>query len=1092
MRLTPDQQRAVHSWQRGDICVVAGPGSGKTRVLVERVKWLVLDRDVPPDRVLAITFTEKAAHEMRSRLVSDGSTSPEERRKLEGANLSTIDAFCHRLLKENALDAGVDPAFEIVDETEARELMRTTIEDVLDEEFDRGEEPLQSFLAAYGASGSYLPGADSVTLVDDLAGLVYSIRSYGSEPFLREPDLPLTELSRALQALADAKRLDSLANLASRLEAASGENPGTVAALLREAKLATKGIYKRGKIKPLVSEIKDRLLPECTAAAASKSHRPARQWVVEAVRRILARFEAAKLAAGCLDFDDVLAKAADVLGSGHPRKLHFEHVLIDEFQDTNPLQVRLVERLLDAHGSRRPVRFVVGDINQSIYGFRHADQNVFREYRERVERKQGEVIRLVENFRTRSEVLAAVHRLLPGGPRSGVEEHQLRSANTFPEQSELSVDVQIVTDGGDSALQREARWLARCLHELKAGLRLADRRPESAGSRPLQWGDVAILARTRDRAATLAALLRQAGVPCETSTGQRLFNAPETVELAAFLRVVRNPRDEISLAAVLKSPLCGIDDADLLRLRPGHANLAEALSNPSSPPSGLGPAAERRLERFGRILSECRADRATLPVRFLLARAVSSCGYRSFLSGSVDGPRALANVDRLLDWIGRREDRGAVGVEEVSEALDRACRTRASLAETPGGAQDPQCVQVLTMHGAKGLEFPVVALASLQSPARGPVQGLLFSEAHGVGARWRGLLDGSPAADSAYRFADAEIKRREREEADRLLYVAMTRAEEHLVLSASFRGDARKSHWCKLVFDRLGLNPKEGSRDDAEERCQGEVRFRYRKTSIDPPMDGVPGAALQPDGPAMLTPLAPSSQADYVAAVTSVAEFAHCPRRYFLSRYLAVDQTAPEQGKSRAGEDDDTGPRDGTDPSLFGELVHLHLAGELDDAKPSVRRIAEKFHRHALGRRAANAARIEREMAIVFTVGNHLLRGTIDLLFEEGGERILLDYKTDRGGQRGLKREARRYAPQIQLYAAGLAKSGRPPDRGIVFYLRHGQPIEIDIGEHALTGARKLVESFFDAQRRQDFPLKTGTHCLRCPHYRSQCPAQLP
>lgn len=1092
MRLTREQDRAVHCWQRGDICVVAGPGSGKTRVLVERLKWLILDREVQPEQVLAITFTEKAAHEMRSRLVSEGSPSAETRRRLEAAHVSTIDAFCNRLLKENALEAGVDPGFEILDETEARDLLRNAIEHVLDEAFVEGGEPLRAFLASYGATASRSPRGDSLTLLEDLAGLVSSVRSYGREPFLREPDMPRTELASALRTLAIAKELDPLADLAARLEAITQDGPDAVAALLRAAKTATAKVYKRGKIRDLVIKIKDELLPECMAAAVSTANRSARQWLLQAVRRILAEFEAAKVSAGRMDFDDVLAKAADLLGSDHAPKLRFEHILIDEFQDTNPLQIQLVDRLLDAHGPRRPVRFVVGDINQSIYGFRHADQNVFREYRERVQQRGGEVIRLMENFRSRPEVLGAVHRVMPGGPRSGVEKHRLRSANLFPERTEPSVDVQIVAEAGENALAREARWLARRLHALKAGLRLADRRGAAIGSRALQWTDVAILARTRDRVSKLAAALRQAGVPCQTGAGQSLFQTPETIELAAFLRVVRNPRDEISLAAVLKSPLCGIDDAALLRLRRDHANLAEALADSSSGQSGLGAEADRRLRRFGKILSECRADRATLPVRFLLARAVSTCGYRSFLAKSDDGQRALANVDGLLDWIGRREEQGAAGVDEVSEALDRACMARSSAKGAARSALDLQAVEVLTMHGAKGLEFPVVALASLQSNPRGYPRGLLFSEELGIGARWREPFDDGPAADTAYRLANADAKRREREEADRLLYVAMTRAEEHLVLSASFPGPAQKRHWCKLLFERLGLNPKEKPNEEPEERQTGGVRFLYCKASAEPPGGEASHATPESRGPEVLLPLPASAQADYVAAVTSVATFAQCPRKYFLSRYLQLDHGGPSPSMAGLTADDDSSPRDGTDPSQFGEQVHLHLASQLGDASPSVRRVAAKFRQHELGKRTATASRVEREVAFVFTVGDHLLRGTIDLLFEEGGERILLDYKTDRAKRCGLERAAQRYAPQIQLYAAGLAKSGRPADRAVVFYLRHGEPIDIDIGEDALASARNLVEAFFDAQACQEYPMTTGRHCLRCPHYRADCPAQYP
>ena len=1092
MRLTPEQDRAVRSWKRGDICVVAGPGSGKTRVLVERLRWLIVDREVNPENVLAITFTEKAAHEMRLRLIAEGDPSPDTRRWLEAAHVSTIDAFCNRLLKENALAAGVDPGFEILDETEGRDLLQSAIESVLAEAFKEGGEPLRAFLGSYAATAARSARGDPLTLLDDLAALVWSIRSYGAEPFLREAEAPLTQLAVKLRELGFAKKRADLAEIAASLESASPDSPRKAAALIGRAQLATAKIYKRGKIKHLVAEVKDHLLPECKAAAVSAVNAEARQWLLNVTRRILASFESAKRAAGRMDFDDVLAKAADLLGSGRGPELHFEHVLIDEFQDTNPLQIRLVERLLDAHGAQRPVRFVVGDINQSIYGFRHADQNVFREYRERIESSGGEVVRLTKNFRSRPEVLSAVHRVLPGGPGSGVERHHLDSGNVFPDTKQPSVEVRIVTDGGKDAPEREGLLLARRLHALKRELQLADRGSGPAASRPMRWGDVAVLTRTHARAAQLATALREGGVPCQTSGGRSLFQAPETAELAAFLRVMRNPRDEISLAAVLKSPLCGIDDATLLLLKRDRRNLADALANGTSSRSSIGETAEGQLRRFLKILADCRTDREIVPVRFLLARALSACGYRSFLSQAEDGPRALGRLDRLLDWIGRREEQGTFGIDDVSRALDQAIESRAASRAVPDGSRDRQAVEILTMHGAKGLEFPVVVLASLQSSARGPNPGLQFSERHGIGARWRDPFDDGPTADAAYRTADLDVKRREREEADRLFYVAMTRAEEHLILGASFPGAAQMRNWCRPVFQRLSLKPKEPPNDEPATRTAGEVQFLWRKLSAKQPVERGTSAAAETAGPQFLLPKARSAQADYVAAVTAIAAFGQCPRRYYLTQHLQLDRSRPQSAARGVAADADRLPRDSTDASQFGEEVHAYLAGQASDATAEVRTLAARFEQHALGRRAAAAARIDKEMAFVFTVGDHLLRGTIDLLFEEGDERILLDYKTDRTPRRELEKAAARYAPQLQLYAAGLAKSTRPADRAIVFYLRHGQPVDVDISPAAIADARDLVERFFNAQARHEYPLQIGRHCLRCPHLGGHCPAQFP
>lgn len=1089
MQLTADQARAVRSWKRGDICVVAGPGSGKTRVLVERVRWLITDREVAPERILAITFTEKAAYEMRSRLVADSAASEAERVKFHAAQISTIDAFCNRLLKEHALEAGVDPGFEILDEIAAHELLYRAIDQVLGREFARAGESFQAFLSSYEPGAARPSRGDAPGLRDDIAALVQRVRSYGSDPFLTNPAPPLKQLSQALSELAAATENGDLARLAARAADMGRADTAALVALVDEVAAETKPLRKAGKSKAVVAQVKDELLPECRAAAVSAANLRARKWLRATVRRVLETFGAAKSAAGGMDFDDALQRAADLLDAAAGPRLEFEHVLIDEFQDTNPLQVRLVEHLLDAHGERRPVTFVVGDINQSIYGFRHADHNVFRAYRERVERGGGEVIRLSENFRSRPGVLAGVHRLLPGGSASGVEEHRLESVYRFPEKAEPSCEVVIASQAGERSLAREAAWIARRLAWLKSSVGLADRSAGPGARRALQWGDIAILVRTHDRAARLAAELRRCGVPSQAGGGRNLFRAPETAELAAFLRVLRNPRDEISLAAVLKSAFCGVGDETLLRLKHGQGTLAAFLTAPVPADAGLDADAREGLQRIRELIRICRADRAIVSARSLLARAVSACGYRSFLAGCEDGSQAVANLDRLLDWIGNREAQGAFGVDAVSDILDRAVESPPAEQGSPERSGREEIVEVLTMHAAKGLEFPVVVVAGLQADVRGAAPGLLFSDKHGIGARWREPFGVDPVPDSAHRLTRAEIRQRESEESDRLLYVALTRAEEHLLLCASFPKAPQRRSWCKPLFDRLGIDPRAAATGEAEVRSAGDLPFVYIAADDDPPASDE-GDAVAVAEPATLKPLPPSAQADYSAAVTSVALFGQCPRKYFLSRYLGLDRilgTVPNDRRNA----DAKRPRGEPAPAEFGEQVHQYLAGQLPDAQPVVRRLARQFHEHGLGRRADRAERVQREMSFVFTVGEHLLSGTIDLLFEEGGESVLLDYKTDRVPDKRIESSAAGYAPQLQLYAAGLAKSGNPVDRAVLFYLRPGKPVDIDVGEAALRRSEDLVEEFFAAQRGQDYPLRTGAHCRLCPHFRRSCPAEL-
>lgn len=1079
MKLTEAQACAVRSGDGGDICVVAGPGSGKTMVLVERLRWLITEGRVPPEHILAITFTEKAAGEMRSRLIGRSGGSVGQRALFETAQISTIDAFCHRLLKEHSIAANVDPGFEILDEDEARELLSSVIEETLDEAFTLNARDAQDFLKAYAPS--------SGSLQDDLAALVRRVRSYGTEPTLREPSAPVRELAEALGKLAAVKKRRDLCHLRRRLEHVPASDSVNLLTLLTECSRAIRGLRAVGLAAAPLKSVREELLPACLAATTSASHRPERKWLLGITRRVLAGLAAAKRAAGRMDFDDLLAKTAAFLDSDSAPEMHFQHILIDEFQDTNPLQIQLVRHLVKAHGANRPVRFLVGDINQSIYGFRHADPTVFRKYRDNLKQGEGEVILLRENFRSRPALISAVQTVLPGGGPSGVEPHCLVGAKQFPDKREPSVEVQFVVDGKPDPTGLEADWLARRLWELKSTLRVAGQHGTGLESRSMEWSDVAILVRNHRLAGRFASALRRHGIPSRSESPRGLFSAPETIELAGFLRVIRNPRDEISLAAILKSPFCGIGDADLLRLKGTGRNLSGALNVPAV----LDGESARRLERFRSLLEATRADRAIVPARTLLARAVSSCGYRSYLGRRPDSAEAVGNLDQLLAWIGRREEQRGESLNEISEALDRVLGTR--LPPNTGAAQSGSGteVEVLTMHAAKGLEFPLVAVASLQASPRSNMPGMVYSPQTGIGARWRSSSSYQLSPDEGYRLVAADTARREREEADRLLYVAMTRAKEHLMLSASFSGEPRQQNWCKLLFRNLLKDSQPESEAECEGRSAGEVNFRYQHLRGTPSRHDTASVAVT-EGPQTLRPRAASAQSDYVAAVTSVTLFAQCPRRYFLERYMGLVPGSQRSHPVDRAHEGSTGRLDRTDASEFGTQVHLYLAEELEDPSPRVRNLAMRFHQHELGRRVARAGTLEREKAFVFAVGNRLLRGTIDLLFEEGGERILVDYKTDRVRAENARFAATRYAPQLQLYGVGLASSGRPAAKAVVFYLRPAKPVEIEIGADALAAAQDLVHRFFEAQERHEFPTHPGHQCRFCPYVAGLCPEPHP
>jgi hypothetical protein len=242
----------------------------------------------------------------------------------------------------------------------------------------------------------------------------------------------------------------------------------------------------------------------------------------------------------------------------------------------------------------------------------------------------------------------------------------------------------------------------------------------------------------------------------------------------------------------------------------------------------------------------------------------------------------------------------------------------------------------------------------------------------------------------------------------------------------------------------------------------------------------------------------PGDQSDSETAVTSVALFADCPRRYYLSRYLGfAEARRPARGRAENTAPDDAlpGEPDETDATELGHQVHAALAGAvpLDSISSEALRLAETFHASELGKRAAAAETVVREQHLTFAIGGHLLRGQIDLWFEQDGRSVLVDYKTDQVSPEEAPERLRTYGLQLQLYSLALEQAnGSRPVQAAAYFLRPDLALNVDLSPPALDRARETVRRFFAAQAKIEFPLQVGEHCLRCPHYRGSCPANLP
>lgn len=1056
---TQHQKDAIDASQHeSNACVVAGPGSGKTTVLVEYFSRLVA-AGVDPGRILAITFTEKAAGNMRAKLAGAFESDRDLRAKLERAWVSTVHGFCARLLKENAVFAGVDPDFTVADERESwrmqQESMAAAITALFTVRHGSVEELIRG-LSSYNFEEAVLSAYDAMRgaglTVEDMAGippppgvsrddLEAAIVELKRDPLDRwKPEQRIyrktivEQATRILEARDPREALGAIANCSINLTKCRRDTPA----------------YERvRRLREDLDNLQYSLISELYARE--------RDLLLEILRRFDRIYRERKRQAGALDFADLEEFAVRLLQDHQETRsriqAQFDHVLMDEFQDTNGQQARLLELV------RRSGRFyAVGDINQSIFGFRHAEPQVFRDYRDQVPRR----IDLDDNFRSRPEILRAVETIVRGAP--GIEPRPLVAGRTFEQSREICVEaIAAVAPQIDDALHLEARWVAHRILELT-----------EEDEPPFVFRDVAVLVRNTEVLTEFTDAFDEAGIPYVVNRGRGFYDAREVNDLTQLLRVIANPRDEVSLAAVLRSPLVQVSDEALLRLRTLGENIGVSLLHLSaSHQAGFDSEDFRKLTRFGDRLRGWRLHREQVSCDRLLLAAIDDCGYPA-----EPGTRAWANIEKFLAQMRRAATR--LSLDELVEEL---ALIRESNPREPDAPPDDSAnaVHVMTVHSAKGLEFPIVFVSALHKGVETSPPVVAFSKQFGIGARWRNPGTGEEKDDLVQHAIRDERNCREEEESNRLLYVAITRAEQHLVLSLSISGRKREN-WVKQLLANLPLAFDRPCDDVISCNAPDGKAWKLRLSVVDQPPEALPRPQLAEAQAAVERVAAPvvAGQQDTNATVTAIASFAKCPREYFLGHYLGYE------GKPRRLEDGGELPA-----AELGTQVHALLAG-VPVASPDTEalRLAEVFRQSPLGRRAARAARAEREFDFLMALDDLVLRGQVDLWFEEGGELTIVDYKTDDVTAVEAHERALDYAMQLRLYALAVERvTSRSPRHAWLHFLRPNTVIEVDLTPSLLDSPEQIVSDFQEAQSSLEFPLAEADHCRRCQFYRDLCPS---
>ena len=1126
--------RRIVSDLDANFIVEAGAGTGKTYALVSRVVALV-KAGVAMPQIVAITFTEAAAAELAERvrsrmeqlldnahpanaddLLYQNLDATQRQRiqtavnELDQASIQTIHSFAAQLLRERPLDAGLPPGWATLDDVESKEHFNERWDEWLD-----------------AALGRDCADADLTAALRYLLGAKVGIASWQNiarsfaEHHDRLSDARNLQSINLLAAAQDTlEKLDELAqectnqsdNLFVQLHgaietvnavAAVSDDPAAALDILESGAAVdysgTAGSSNRNWQRR-TTEIRSEFRAVGRAFQSTVKTAPIIPFLHN-IGRFAVDYAARRKANGMATFDDLLVWARDLLRDNADARAHFQqkysHLLIDEFQDTDPLQAEIAFYLAAADGADADISsgnsdwhtlpltpgklFIVGDDKQSIYRFRNADLGVVQRVKDG---GQLERLTISENRRSQQPVLDWVNAVFggpdappdpdqpadpdqPGGglmqpepgvqaqyvplqPNAGVQQDGLGTVQVFGAPEEGSAD---------AIRTRQSRHVANLIAAY-AGDGAPQRREvydkEIQSRRPANLGDVCILIRSRTGLNLLTRALESAQIPYRLEGASLYFDAPEVQDLLNCLRAIDDPSDAVSVAAALRSPALACSDADLLRWRDtagAHWNYMAQLPDTVSPvrdgmlilrqyheksrTAGVALLIadfirERRLDELDLDPDE-RRPREVWRRRQFLTEQARNMEHDAAASG------APLTLRRFLHWAETQQDEGA------------------RITETPVPETDDDAVRIMTMHAAKGLEFPIVILLGLAGAARGPGgSGVLFNPQDGTAEVAVGSQDTGLRTPGYASLADLE-KHHAIAENVRLAYVGATRARDHLLVSLyQTENDAKKP----------------------DEIVAAGIEHRRAEFAAAPALDELPGAYRPIVAATVPTPLdaynpdAWQSQRDADIAGRSRPQAVTATR---LARDYGADADAVESNDvSPESEQRGTRGRGGT---AVGSAVHAVLQDIVEQMRPhlplpsatpsdaflsdwtdavnqsalhyaksegvadraEIARLALRALHHPAVIAGLRAPRLWPEIPVAARVGNApdsvVLEGIIDLLYEDdAGNLVILDYKSDRvDDAAAISAKMDNYKWQGAAYAAAIERAAGQTVKAVQF-----------------------------------------------------------
>ncbi len=1087
MEWTAEQERAI-TFRGGAAIISAAAGSGKTAVLVERVKRLILDENNPvnADEMVISTFTNKAADEMKSRLekaveeelakAPDNRHLIEQRLRLNDASISTISSFCLELLRRHSAHADLPPDIAVLDESEAALMLSKALNDVM-EEFcessnaekrdllydwfsDKDDRIIADTIRYLYKFSRNLPDADSFFAAqleeyrcpentsgrsrENLDNFINrNIKNTASE--IAALCVEMSALSSEPQALSFCEQWKELAKTASEPDSDAEKLKNTeIPKLPRKTKNFDNSAYKEygAKLKELWEQLVRAAGLLSRRNSNMKTCAPVLEILISLVKALENRYSAMKSEKGRVDFPDIELMTLRMLRgeNGEPSETAKEIaksakvIIVDEFQDSNEVQYEIFRLISD----NRKNLYFVGDIKQSIYRFRGADPLVFARL---TKDPDFTVIDLNRNFRSCKEVIDSVNGIFTGTMTEELGDVNYDESCALVQGAQYDTDeknrTELITFSDsniDGARRSEAAYIAdRIKNMVRSGFEVGT----GENKRPCNYGDFAVLmGKYSSHIGTYKTALDKAGIPYKAKEDGGYTDNEEIRHALALLRVIDDPYRDSDLAAVLmKEPfMFTADEMAQIKLAGGikrdslWAGFCEYAKNDTH-------AAEVLAEING--YREFAADNS--PER-LIRKICDESMLIPAAEARPDGARRGANLRMLIHYAEVFSGGESAGLYDLIKYIEKLDSEKIELPQSKGDSGSGNYVQLMTIHGSKGLEFPVCFVANIAGAAPSDRAGTIICDPnYGIGMKINDSAAMLTIDTLPYEIVTRENRRLELSERMRLLYVAVTRAKEKLILTVP----SGKRSGTNITYDWLAGSKAVRSGLIEVRNYNGyiaaeEVTAEYSEEpeTIIPPFTGYAYEKFSKI-PAKVT----ATQIG-VKSVDDFAEYGSRIDRFLrVPTFIGTRETSKLTGKKRGDayhkvmELLDFSAKPESVPAILDDLLMRGKLTELERISVREEDIA-RFLESDICRRAAASGDINREFPIFCEYEptpeesgitdwsgeeKPFIQGIADMFFVEDGEIVLVDYKTNTHTTAELLTEE--YKGQLEIYARALSES---------------------------------------------------------------------